>query len=93
MTNLASTEPVATKKDLDDMYCRIEKMVEETVGNTVGSIIGDALQMISKRFDQVDQKFEAVYKRLDRLENKVEEIGAMVEHHTIDIRELQRKTA
>lgn len=72
----------ATKQDLDDLYVRMEKMV----GNTVGEIVGEALQMVSDRFDQVDRRF-------DRLENKLDDVAATVDHHTIDIRELQRKTA
>lgn len=60
--------------------------VEEIVGRVVGEIVGDALQLISERFNKVDERF-------DRLEDKMEKIGATVDHHAIDIREPQRKTA
>jgi hypothetical protein len=53
--------------------------VEEIVGRVVGEIVGDALQMVSERFD--------------RLEDKMEAAITVVDHHTIDIRDLQRKTA
>jgi len=53
--------------------------VEEIVGRVVGEIVGDALQMIAERFD--------------RIEDKMETIASTVDHHTIDIRELRRKTA
>ena len=63
-----TTSSPATKQD-----------VEEIVGRVVGEIVGDALQMISERFDQ--------------LENKLDETTALVDHHSIDIRELKRKLA
>jgi phosphate uptake regulator len=74
---------------MEDFYVRIEKMV----GNTVGEIVGDALQIISERFDEVDKRFKQMDERFDRLEDKTDTIAASVDHHTIDIRELQRKTA
>ena len=59
--------------------------VEEIVGWVVREIVGDALRLVSERFDQVDERF-------DRLEDKLDTTIAIVDHHTIDIRELQRKT-
>lgn len=59
--------------------------VEEIVGRVVGEIVGDALGLISQRFDKVDQRF-------DQLEDKMETTAAAVNHYTIDIRELRRKT-
>jgi archaellum component FlaC len=67
--------------------------VEEIVGRVVGEIIGDALQMITARFDQVDERFEQMDRRFDRLEDKLETTSATVDHHAIDIRELRRKAA
>ncbi len=64
--------------------------VEEIVGRVVGEVVGDAIQVIS---DHMDEKFAEVDKRFDRLEDKMETTIARVDHHDIDIRELQRKTA
>jgi hypothetical protein len=93
MTNTHATDAYSTKEDLrqsfEDFYIRMEKMV----GNTVGEIVGDALQIISERFDAVDRRFEQVDKRFDRMEDKLDTVTATADHHTIDIRELQRKTA
>jgi DNA polymerase II small subunit/DNA polymerase delta subunit B len=57
----------------------VEEIVTRVVGNVVGEIVGDALQLINDRFD--------------RLERRVNEIADIVDHHTIDIRELQRKVS
>lgn len=72
-----TASPPATKQD-----------VEEIVGRMVGEIVGDAMQTIS---DHMDKKFAEVDKRFDRLEDKIETTIARVDHHSIDIRELQRK--
>jgi archaellum component FlaC len=90
------TNELATKQD-----------VEEIVGRVVSEVVGDALQVISERFDlvdqrfvkvdkrfeQIDRRFERMDKRFDRLEDKMGSVAATADHHSIDIRELQRKTA
>jgi len=81
-TNMTAISPPATKAD-----------VEEIVGRVVGEIIGDAMQLISERFDRIDQRFAAMDKRFDKVEDKLDVSIAQVDHHSIDIRELQRKTA
>ena len=90
----------ATVQDLDRLFTRIEKMVNDVVGTVVSEIVGDALQLISDRFDQVDKRFEQIDKRFDRidkrfdrLESKLNNTVDRVDHHTIDIRALRRKTA
>lgn len=45
--------------------------VEEIVGRVVGEIIGDALQMISERFDRVDERFDRIDQRFDRVEGRL----------------------
>jgi len=79
---MTAISPPATKAD-----------VEEIVGRVVGEIIGDAMQLISERFDRIDQRFAAMDKRFDKVEDKLDVSIAQVDHHSIDIRELQRKTA
>ena len=95
-TETMNMSQFATKKD-----------VEEIVGRVVGELLNEALQLISlrfkevdKRFDQIDRRFEQIDarldrmdKRLDRLEYKMDEIADKVDHHTVDIRTLQRKAA
>jgi len=76
------TSQFATKQDLEEMYGRIEKMV----GQVVGEVVGDALRMISERFDRIEQ-------RLDRVEDKLDRTAALVDLHSVDIRALQRKAA
>lgn len=81
---MTSTFDVYVTKDdleqsLEEFYIRVEKMVVSTVSEIVSEIVGDALQLIDARFD--------------RLEKKVDKIAATVDQHTIDIYELQRKTA
>ena len=97
----------ATVQDLDRLFTRIEKMVSDVVGTVVSEIVGDALQLISdrfdrvdKRFEQMDRRFEQIDKRFDRmdkrfdgLESKLNNTVDRVDHHTIDIRALRRKTA
>lgn len=78
-TGAMTASPPATKRD-----------VEEIVGRVVGEIVGDAMQVIS---DHMDKKFAEIDKRFDRLEDKLESVIARVDHHSIDIRELQRKVA
>lgn len=75
MVHIPSGAKPVTQKDLKSLYSRIEKMVS----STVGEIVGDALQIISERFNCI--------------EDKMDSIAATVDHHTIDTRELQRKTA
>lgn len=88
-----TSSPPATKQD-----------VEEIVGRVVGEIVGDALQLIANqfgamnkkmddRFAVVDKRFDEMDKRFDRVEDKLDANIASVDHHTIDIRELQRKIA
>ncbi|HET7059969.1 MAG TPA: hypothetical protein VFH99_01465 [Candidatus Saccharimonadales bacterium] len=76
---MTTASPPATKQD-----------VEEIVGRVVGEIVSDAMQTLS---NHMDVKFAEVDKRFDRLANKLETTVATVDHHTIDIRELQRKNA
>jgi DNA anti-recombination protein RmuC len=84
-----------------------KQQVEEIVGRIVSEVVGDALQLIAKefakvyerfeqidrRFEKIDERFDAMDKRFDRLEDKLETTAAAVDHHTIDIRQLQRKSA
>jgi flagellar capping protein FliD len=88
------------EKNILAMEDRLMKRMEKMVGDVVGEIVGDALQMISERFDTVDKRFEEVDKRLDRMdarldriEKKLDKTRDITDHHTIDIRALQRGKA
>jgi hypothetical protein len=97
------TSQFATKQDLEDLYRRTEKMV----GDVVGEIVGDALKLISARFDKVEKRLDRVELRLDkvekrlgrveirltRIEDKLDRTAAIVNLHAVDIRTLKRKTA
>lgn len=45
---------------MTDVQAVTKAGVEEVVGRVVGEIVGDALQLISKRFDEQDEKFTAL---------------------------------
>lgn len=73
-----------TKQDLEASLESLYNRTERMVGEVVGQIVGDALQLISERFDRVDA-------RLDRIEDKLDRTAAIVDLHAVDIRALQRK--
>ncbi len=107
-----TASPAATKKDLDDLYFRVEGafnndfipriglLIQQIVGDTVGEIVGDALQLISERFDAVDKRFDSLEKDMSqlhiamiRVENKLDITADTTDRHTLQIKALQRKTA
>ena len=88
--------PVATRDD-----------VEEIVGRVVGEIIGDALQLISGRFDKVERKldehsalhrdhaahFDVIDASLNRIENKLDATIDRVDDHSTQLKLLKARTA
>jgi tetrahydromethanopterin S-methyltransferase subunit G len=74
-----------------DLETALEKLYRRTEG-MVGEIIGEALQLIAKRFDQLEQRLDRVEERLDRIEDKLDRTAAIVDLHAVDIRALQRKS-
>jgi len=76
--SMTADDPV-TKAGLDDALENFAVRMEKMVGSVVGEIVGDALQVVSERFD--------------RIEDKLDENIARVDHHDVDIRELNRKIA
>jgi archaellum component FlaC len=67
--------------------------VEEIVGRVVGEIVGDALQMIANRFDQVDARFTAIDKRFDKHDTQFKTIEKRFDQQDEDIVKLHGTTA
>ncbi len=96
---MSDTSPITKevlKKDLEHLYVRMEKMV----GSVVGEIVGEALQLISERFDRQDKEISNIKGDVSslkaaviRIENKLDTHKELIDSQTFDIRELQRKTA
>jgi hypothetical protein len=80
------TSQLLTKSDLEINLEHFYKRTEKMVGQVVGGIVGDALKLISERFDRLEA-------RMDRLEDKLDRTAAIVDLHAVDIRALQRKAA
>lgn len=85
---MANSEP-ATKRD-----------VEEIIGRVVGEIAGEAMQLISKRFDKVeahlephDDEFRPLKATVGRIESKLDATADIVDEHSQQIKQLQIKPA
>jgi hypothetical protein len=76
--------PAYSKSIMDTSRFATKQDVEEIVGRVVGQIVGDALQLISERFDRLEG-------RMERMEDKLDRTAAIVDLHAVDIRALQRK--
>jgi archaellum component FlaC len=98
-----TTSAFATKQDVEEIVGRV---VGEIVSDALHLIserfdrvderfeqIDRRFEEVDRRFEQIDQRFDRMDRRFDRLGDKMETTVAVVDHHTIDIRELQRKTA
>lgn len=64
----------------------IRKDVEEIVGRVVGEMVGDAMQLISERFDRLEAK-------LDRAEHRLNTTVGRVDDHDIRIQQLEQQSA
>lgn len=69
------------------------KATEKRILQAVGELISDALQVISERFDRVEARLDRIEARLDNLEDKQDRTSALVDLHSVDIRQLKRKAA
>ena len=74
--------------------------VEEIVGRVVGEIVGDALQMISERFDQVDERFDRIESEMKdlstvtiRIDNRLDDAIESNKDRDAQIRIIKRKIA
>lgn len=74
--------------------------VEEIVGRVVGGVVGEAMQLISERFDKQDKTIEGMQKTigdmqatLNRVENKLDATAYIVDEHTDQLRQLKHKAA